>query len=535
MIVNGPVKVCLLCVGLVAEADGGSGSQFCAGCQRIMEDNQTTFVPRPDQQAAIKFMIARGAAALFADPGKGKTGTTLTVFKILRALKMVNRIVVVAPLSVANEVWPEEIEKFHFPFSIEVLHGPKKAAKLAKRPDIIAVNPEGLPWLMQQNLEGYDMLVVDESTKFKHMDSGRSRVIHKLLPRFKRRYILTGTPTPNWLIDIFGQIYLLDYGEALGSAPSQRDKPGRRQGGYITSFKSKFFQSSHPEDAEEGADVAGHARDRGYTQYELRPGGEEMIYEALKPLVYRLENLNSDLPDPINVRVRIPLPPKLRVEYEKLEREFMLKVDGLSAIEAANAAVLGNKLRQFCNGGVYYFEEKVTAEGRVTRERKVHEIHTLKNDAVMEIVESLQGSPCLIAYEYGHDLDRLRKIFPFAPHVGGGCKPEVLHDLKLMWNAGQLPVLLVQADAIAHGLNLQYGPGHHLIMYSTLWNWETLDQLRRRLWRDGQKNQVIIHWLTIKNSKEERVYKVVGLKDMTQQKLLDALRSEGDDPLTEAA
>jgi SNF2 family DNA or RNA helicase len=455
------------------------------------------YVPHPYQRQAIEFMINKATAGLFLDPGLGKTSITLAAFKLLRKKCGIRKMLVVAPLRVAHSVWPKEIERWD-DFShlkIAVLHGPDKDKTLAwgrKHADIFVINPEGLEWLARQKLESLelDMLVVDESTQFKHGQTLRFRTLKPMLPKFKRRYILTGSPAPNGLLDLYGQVFILDFGTSLGPT--------------ISAYRAKWF------------DKTGHM---GH-EFKPREGAKEEIYAALKPKVLRMDARDLlDMPPLIGVnpplRVEVELPKKAMLQYVQMEKTLITQVeDGL--VTAANAAVATGKCRQIANGGIYL---NATNEAR-----KWSHIHEAKVEAVQEIIEELQGKPALVAYEYEHDLDRLRSCLgKDVPFIGGGVPTRRFREIETAWNDGAIPVLLAQPQSVAHGLNLQ-GTGAAVIWAGLTWNLETYEQFYQRVWRQGQKEKIVVHHIVAKGTIDEAILSALGRKDRTQQALLGALK-----------
>lgn len=456
------------------------------------------FRPHPYQKAAIKFCVGQGAAGLFLDPGLGKTSIMLATYKVLRAKGLVKKMLVVAPLRPAYSVWPGEIAKWadFNGFKWALLHGPEKDARVRGDADIHIINPEGLAWLFSTyGRKGpllrrtgsdpwpWDMLVVDESTRFKHTNTNRFKTLRPYLRHFRRRYILTGSPAPNGLMDLFGQVFILDGGASLG--------------GYITHYRSTYFNPT------------------GYGGYEwvIKPGAEKQIYEKLQPLVMRLSAEDYlDLPPLLYNTVEVDLPAKARGVYRQMEEDLVTVLES-EVITAANAAAATNKCRQVANGGLYH-------EGG----EKWTDVHEAKVEAVQEIVEELGGKPVLIAYEYAHDLSRLHKAFPGAPHIGGGVPASRFAAIERAWNAGEIPVLLAQPQSVAHGLNLQ-GTAATVIWHSLTWNLEDYEQFIRRVWRQGQKERVVVHHVVAKGTVDEVVLETLQNKDRTQKSLLDSLKT----------
>lgn len=447
--------------------------------------------PHDYQKKAIRFIIQHACAGLFLDPGLGKTSIILAAFEVLRMKGLAKRMLVVAPLRPAYAVWPAEASKWHefTDLRVNVLHGPRKAEKLAEHADVDVINPEGLSWLFAQRLRQHgsdpwpwDILVIDESTRFKHADTLRFKKLKPYLPEFRRRYILTGSPAPNGLLDLFGQIYLLDLGSALGR--------------FITHYRNAFFNAT------------GYG---GFT-WVPRQGAQEAIYEKLKPLVLRMSAEDYlTLPPLIMNEVKVFLPEKARRIYNQMEAQLLAAVEN-DLIVAANAAAASGKCRQIANGGIYH-------EGG----EEVTDIHEAKLDAVEEIVESLQGKPALVAYEFAHDLARLTKRFPDAPFIGGGVSSQRFREIEAAWNRGDLPVLFAQPQSVAHGLNLQ-GTEGTVIWHSLTWNLEDYEQFIRRVWRQGQKHKVIVHHIVAEKTVDEVIMKTLKQKDRNQQRLLGALK-----------
>lgn len=325
--------------------------------------------------------------------------------------------------------------------------------------------------------------LVHNCTRFKHANTQRFKVLRPNLERFSRRYILTGSPAPNGLMDLFGQIYILDMGNALGR--------------FITHFRANYFAPS------------------GYGGFEWkpRPGAVEAIYECLKPLVLRMSGADYlSLPPLVNNTIKIHLPEKAQAVYQQMEDMLVVALKD-DVIMAANAAAATNKCRQIANGGVYHDDGE-----------KHSIVHEAKLDAVEELVEELSGKPAFVAYEFQHDLHRLRTRFPSAPFLGGGVTPKRQREVELMWNAGEIPVLLAQPQSVAHGLNLQ-GTGAAVIWHSLTWDLELYEQFIRRVWRQGQKERVVVHHLIAMGTVDEVIMKVLQGKDKTQRHLLDALKA----------
>lgn len=457
-----------------------------------------SFKPHAYTKVAIKFCVAQACAGLLLSPGLGKTAIIYAVFKILKKMGFVSRMLVIAPLRPAQITWPAEQEKWSdfADLKVAVLHGPCKDLLLDSDADVHVINPEGLLWLrdaMAKRDWWWDMLAVDESTRFKHTNTQRFKILKPMLPKFGRRYILTGSPAPNGLLDLFGQIFILDLGHALGP--------------FITKYRLEYFDST------------GYG---GYT-YVPKEDSAERIYKAIKPLVLRMDARDLlELPPLVFNTVYVDLPAEARKQYDQMEDLMITQLD-TQVITAANMAVATGKCRQIANGGLYTIKSD---ENGKEIERVSHHIHEAKIEAVMGLVEELQGSPALIAYEFKHDLERLQKAFPEAPYIGGGVTRKRFAEIERAWNRGEISVLLAQPQSVAHGLNLQ-GTVATVISHSLTWNLEDDEQFIQRIYRQGQKHRVMVHRVVARKTVDEVILRMLARKDRTQQALLSALNDYG--------
>lgn len=444
--------------------------------------------PHEYQKKAVKFFVENGSGQLWLDPGLGKTSITLQAIKILKAAKAITKVLVLAPLRPAYAVWPEEIKKWeNFEnISITVLHGPLKDKALHDKSDIHVINFEGLQWL-SKSLNGkpfpYDLLVVDEISYLKNTRTERFKSLAPFLDKFKRRFGLTGSPASNSLLDIFGPQLVIDRGATFGR--------------FITHFRTNYFYQT------------GYG---GYT-WTLKPESEAKIHGLLADKVLRMKAEDYlDMPELMLNRVYVDLPPAARKIYKELEDKLLVDFES-GQVTASTAAVAIGKCQQIANGAVYIDGE----------ERDVKPIHDKKLDAVEELVEGLNGKPCLIGYHFRHDLQRLQKLFPNAPFIGSGVKETALTTIINNWNNGEYPVLLAHPQSAGHGLNLQ-GTGYAVIWYSNTWSLEIYDQFIRRLWRQGQRNNIVVHQIIARDTIDEAIVAAIGSKDKTQQALMNAVR-----------
>ena len=448
------------------------------------------YTPHDYQKLAIKKIIGQACAGLFQDPGLGKTSEVLAATKILTTKKLIKGVLLVAPLRVCYSTWPAEIAKWSDfnELSYTILHGPEKWAGLDADADIYLINPEGIPALVDILLKTpvsewpFDTLVVDESTKFKNSGSQRFKALRKIVNKFRRRYILTGTPAPNGLLDLFGQIFILDQGAALGR--------------YITHYKNTYFYPS------------------GYGGYTWLPreGASEEIAQKIEPLVMRMRAEDYvDMPALQNQYIMLDLPDKARQHYREVEEQFFTELTDEDFVMAPNAAVAGGKCRQILNGALYINEAH---DYRI--------IHDTKIDALEDLVEELSGQPLLVFYEFVHDKERLVKKFG-CPTIGG---QSMAKDAKIIeaFNAGIIPLLIAHPASAGHGLNLQ-GSCAHVCWFGLTWNLEHYDQALRRVWRQGNTaTHVIIHHLCIKDSLDGSVISALESKDKAQTNFMESVR-----------
>jgi SNF2 family DNA or RNA helicase len=463
--------------------------------------------PHAYQDRAVKFLIQHPEAALLMDPGLGKTACTMKAFQALRQAKVVRKMLVVAPLRVAQLVWSLDGELGKWAdfrdLTYTLLHGPKKAEALQQDVDIYVINYDGLRWLVESGglksliTRGVDLVIFDELSRLKHTRTERFRLLRPVLGRFKRRWGLTGSPASNGLMDLFGQVYALDLGRALGQ--------------YITHYRSKYF------------DPTGFG---GYT-WTIKPGSDKQIFKAIKgmALAMRAED-HLDLPELVERDVLVDLPPKALKLYQSMEQELIAQLEA-GDVTAANAGVALHKCRQLASGGIYR-ETPCTCQQvpcSCDGAKRVSEaVHDAKTDALTELVDELQGSPLLIAYEFHHDLERIRKALGNVPAINGQTKQAETLELVGAWNRGELPVLAGHPQAMGHGLNLQQA-GHHVCWYSLTWDYELYDQLVRRVYRQGQASRVVVHRILARQTVDLDVAAALRQKGSCQAGLFDALRA----------
>jgi len=472
-----------------------------ASCLALDQEVTVKFTPHEYQQRAATFGVQNACAGFFLDPGLGKTAIVLMIFDTLKKMRIAKKMLVITPLRPMYLTWPAEVKKWdefkHL--KIQCLHGPCKASALYDDADVHVINPEGLKWLfsvVDDPSEHWDILCVDESTKFKHSDTERFRLLRPHLDKFRRRYILTGSPAPNGLLDLFGQVYILDLGANLGR--------------YVSHYRAQYFTQGYD----------------GFS-WEPRYGAETEIYRKLSPLVLRMSQEDYlKLPECVGAAwtetplIReVELPPDVKKIYDKMESFLITELEN-DTVVAANAAAASGKCRQIANGGLYGSKRRKD----MNDERGMYDLHEEKTNAVEEIIEELQGVPALVAYEFEHDRDRLLKRFgKNTPWIGGGVSAGRFREIEASWNSGSLPILLAQPQSVSHGLNLQ-ATRAAVIWHSITWDLETYEQLIKRVWRQGQEHRTFVHHIVAKGTIDETVMKMLQKKDKVQRSLLTALK-----------
>jgi SNF2 family DNA or RNA helicase len=427
------------------------------------------------QVSAARYMITHPHSAVFADPGTGKTAISLMVISELKSRGVDAPILIVGPLRVITRVWPDEIRGWNqfTDLSYTVLHGPRKKTRLAERTDIHLINVEGLKWLSQQpgGLARYDVLILDESSKFKNWSADRTKIMRKVISGFSRRHILTGSPTPKSLLDLFPQMYLCDGGASLGR--------------YLTHYRDRYFKDMG----------------WGFPDWRLRKGAADEIYSRISGHCFRLDGeILLDMPELIYNDIHIELPPKVKAE----NRRRIASIDLDQFISAGNEYISGRRV----SGGF--------------TEGPDQPIHMEKLKALRDLVDELH-KPALVLFYFRDEGIALSRIFK-APKIDGTTTQKEFHQIVDQWNAGDLPILLGQPAAMGHGLNLQHG-GNDVIWYTLTDNQDDYYQANRRIYRQGVRgNQVRIHRLIADGTLDDAVLKSLEAKTRTQKALLDAIR-----------
>ena len=437
------------------------------------------------QEYATKFIEDNEESAVFLECGLGKSVITLTAIKNLMARGEVSRVLVVAPLRVGKTTWPEEIGKWDhlggLTYAVAIGSVAERLSAVKAKADITIINRENVEWLIDKSGMpfDYDMLVIDELSSFKSFKAKRFKALLKVRPKITRVVGLTGTPSSNGLMDLWAEFRLLDLGERLGR--------------YITRYRLAYFTPD-----KRNAQVV--------FSYKPLPGAEERIYDKIDDITISMRASDYlKLPSLVMNTVVVEMGEKEKDIYDNLCDDMVVSL-GESEIDAVNAASLSNKLLQMANGAVY------------GEEQSVHHIHDEKLNALEDLIESANGKPVLVAYWFKHDLARIKAKFPFVREIKTDA------DIRA-WNRGEIEVGVIHPASAGHGLNLQTG-GSTLIWFGLTWSLELYQQTNARLYRQGQKNTVVIHHIVTKGTIDERVLKALEKKEKTQNSLIDAVKAE---------
>lgn len=444
------------------------------------------FVPHDYQRYAIDYIESHPVAAVLLDMGLGKTVISLTaIADLLFDSFEAHHILVIAPLRVARDTWPAEIEKWqhlkHLTYAVAVGTVKERKAALMAGADITIINRENLGWLIDSSGFDfdYDMVIIDELSSFKNHKSKRFQSLMKVRPKMKRIVGLTGTPSSNGLMDLWAEFKLLDFGERLGR--------------FITQYRNNYFIP----DKRNGEIIY---------SYKPMPYAEDVIYRKISDITISMKSTDHlQMPELIASQYEVQLSEDEEQLYEELKSDFILGLPE-GEITVANAASLTGKLSQLANGAIY------DDEGNII------EFHDRKLDALEDIIESANGKPLLVAYWFKHDLQRIKNRFNVR---------EIKTSKDIIdWNNGNISVAVIHPASAGHGLNLQSG-GSTLIWFGLIWSLELYQQTNARLWRQGQTSgTVVIEHIITKGTIDERILKALSLKEVTQNALIDAVKAQ---------
>ena len=443
-----------------------------------------SYEPHHYQRFATDFIERNPISAILLSMGLGKTVITLTaVNDLLYDYFDVGKVLVIAPLRVCTNVWKQETEKWAhlqgLKVSVAVGTEWERLAAFNIKADIYVINRENTQWLIEKSGVpfDFDMLVIDEISSFKNHQSKRFRSLMKVRPRVKRVVGLTGTPSSNGLVDLWAQFRLLDMGQRLGR--------------FIGKYRTDYFLPD---------------KRNGQVIFSYKPlqNAEERIYDRIKDITISMNATDHlKMPELLMVEHKVKLSETEQERYDELKRDLVLTLTG-GEVTAANAAALSGKLCQMANGAVY------------GDEGEVNEIHDRKLDELEDLIEATNGKPVIVAYWFKHDRNRILKRFP---------AEQLDSDESIRrWNAGEIPMALIHPASAGHGLNLQAG-GSTLVWFSLTWSLELYQQTNARIWRQGQKETVVIHHIIAKATIDEDVMAALAKKETGQAALLQAVKA----------
>lgn len=436
------------------------------------------------QKYATEFILQHPIAAVFLEMGLGKSVITLTaLFDLMLDQFVIGKVLVIAPLRVARDTWPSEIQKWDhlkgLKYSVVVGTAAERKAALMQQADVYIINRENVDWLV--NKSGipfrFDMIVIDELSSFKSWQAKRFKSLLKVRPFVKRIVGLTGTPSSNGLMDLWAEFRVLDLGKRLGR--------------YITHYRNGYFTPD-----KRNAEVI--------FSYKPLQGAEEQIYKRIEDITISMKSCDYlKLPECVINEVPVFMSEKEQDVYDRFRDDMVAKIKD-KEIDAVNAAVLSGKLLQMANGAVYDDEKNSLL------------IHDRKLDALEDLIEGANGKPVLVAYWYQHDAERIKSRFDVR---------EIKTSKDITdWNNGDIPVAIIHPASAGHGLNLQTG-GSTLIWFGLTWSLELYQQTNARLHRQGQTDTVIIHHIIAKGTIDENVMKALRQKEKTQNALIDAVKA----------
>ena len=444
--------------------------------------------PHKYQSYATDFIISHPIAAVFLEMGLGKSIITLTAITKLKAEDVICKVLVIAPLRVARDTWPSEIAKWdhlkNLDYAVAVGTEAERKAAIRKDATVTIINRENVDWLI--NRSGlpfdFDMVVIDELSSFKSYGAKRFKALLKVRPFIKRIVGLTGTPSSNGLMDLWAEFRVLDFGKRLGR--------------YITRYRLSYFEPD-----KRNAQMV--------FSYKPLPDAEKQIYEKISDITISMKSVDYlDMPECIINEVPVYMSSSEQSVYDDFREDMVAKLKD-DVIDAANAAVLSGKLLQMANGAVY------------DEEGFSHHIHDRKLDALEDLIEGANGKPVLVAYWFKHDLERIEARLK-SLHIPYARldKPDSIKR----WNNGEVPVMLIHPASAGHGLNLQAG-GSTLIWFGLTWSLELYQQTNARLWRQGQKETVVLHHIICKDTIDEDVMAALKRKEKVQSDLINAVKA----------
>lgn len=448
------------------------------------------YKPHQYQEYATQRILDTNYIALLLEMGLGKTVSTLTAIdRLLYDYFDAARVLVIAPLRVADDTWTREVEKWdhlkHLRISKVLGSAEQRRKALKADADIYVINRENCEWLVSElgTKWNFDTVVIDELSSFKNHQSKRFKALRRVRPMIKRVIGLTGTPASNGLIDLWPQIYLLDQGKRLGKT--------------VTGYRDRYF-------------VPGERSGHVVYKWRQKKESEQRVYEAISDIAVSMKAEDwLELPERIDRVLPVKLSEQAKALYKKLERDLLLSYQDADVV-ASTAAVLSNKLLQMASGAVY------------DEERGVKLIHDGKLDALEDIVEAANGKPVMVFYNFKHSLSRIQERFPQARILRKGKDGN--EDIRA-WNNDEIPLLLLHPKSAGHGLNLQESSCQTVVWYDQIWSLEEDQQANARVHRQGQTRRIVVMRIVAEGTMDEEAVDALERKATGQEALMQALKA----------
>lgn len=448
------------------------------------------FKPHQYQEYATQRILDTPYIALLLEMGLGKTVSTLTAMDLLlNDYFEASRILVIAPLRVAEDTWAREIEKWdhlrHLRISKVLGSAAVRRKALKAEADIYVINRENVEWLVSEygSKWPFDTVVIDELSSFKNPQAKRFRALRRIRPMIKRVVGLTGTPTPNSLMDLWAPMYLIDQGERLGKT--------------ITGFRDRYF-------------VPGSRNGHVVYEWKEKKEAEDRIYEAISDIAVSMKAEDwLELPERIDRTVPVSLSSKAKEQYKKLEKELLLPFMDADVV-ASTAAVLSNKLLQMASGAVY------------DEDKGVKLIHDAKLNAMEDIIEAANGKPVMVFYNFKHSLSRIQQRFPEARILRKGKDGN--EDIRA-WNNDEIPLLFLHPKSAGHGLNLQESSCRTVVWFDQIWSLEEDQQANARVHRQGVRHNIVVVRLVAEGTMDEDAVAALERKAAGQDALMEAVKA----------
>lgn len=448
------------------------------------------FKPHKYQEFAINKIIETPYIGLFLEMGLGKTVSSLTAVDLLMNDYLEpNKVLVIAPLRVADDTWAREVEKWdhlkHLTISKVLGSADERRKALRRDADIFVINRENVEWLVSEfgSKWPFETVIIDELSSFKSHQSKRFKALKRVRPFIKRLIGLTGTPSPNGLIDLWAPMYLLDQGERLGKT--------------ITGFRDRYFNPGKR---------SGHI----VYEWEAKNTAEQNVYEAISDITVSMKAEDwLELPELRIIDYRVKMSDASRQQYKRLERDLLLPFVDADVV-ATTAAVLSNKLLQMASGAVY------------DEEKGIKHIHDAKLGGLEDIIESANGKPVIVMYYYKHSLERLQQRFKHARVLRKG--KDGLQDIE-DWNNNKIDILLLHPKSAGHGLNLQESMCQTVVWFDEIWSLEEYQQANARVYRQGQRNNIAVYRMVTSGTMDEDAVRALERKSTGQEELMQAVKA----------